>query len=413
MQISTMRRVDRLLGVPVCFFLTIIRNVLERGRVRQPAEPRRIIFVKLAEQGSTVLACQALQHAGELVGRENLYFLAFEENRFILDAMDLVPEQNIITIDQKSLFSVVFSACRAIRAMRRKKVQIAIDMEFFARSSAALCFLSGAKWRVGFHAFFGEASYRGDLVTHRMLFNSRLHTSQTFVSLVQALEVDPGLLPTSPRPVPDLNEEPPPFRPEETELEQVTALIRRETSRDRVPPLLLFNANCSDLLLLRRWPSGRYVELGRRILAKYPELYVGFTGAPSEAAAADGLVRQIGSERCLSFAGKTTLRELLVLYCASRMLVTNDSGPAHFAALTPIDVVVLFGPESPDLFAARTPRNHVLWAGIVCSPCINAFNDRCSPCTDNLCMQAITTDQVFEKVCALYEDQARRRVGSS
>ena len=68
------------------------------------------------------------------------------------------------------------------------------------------------------------------------------------------------------------------------------------------------------------------------------------TGAPSEAAAADTLVSSIGSERCFSLAGKTTLRQLLILYTLAELLITNDSGPAHFASLTPINVITLFGP---------------------------------------------------------------------
>ena len=34
----------------------------------------------------------------------------------------------------------------------------------------------------------GEASYRGDLMTHRLSFNSHLHTSLSFDSLVAALQ---------------------------------------------------------------------------------------------------------------------------------------------------------------------------------------------------------------------------------
>ena len=117
----------------------------------------------------------------------------------------------------------------------------------------------------------------------------------------------------------------------------------------------------------------------------------------------DAFVRRIGSHRCVSFAGKTTLRQLIVLYTLADVLVTNDSGPAHFATLTPVHVVTLFGPETPKLFAARTPRNTVLWAGIACSPCVSAYNNRLSPCRDNRCMQAITVDQVFEAVCRAYE----------
>jgi ADP-heptose:LPS heptosyltransferase len=127
------------------------------------------------------------------------------------------------------------------------------------------------------------------------------------------------------------------------------------------------------------------------------------TGAPDEADAARELTAKVASPRCVSVAGQTTLSQLLALFSISRVLVTNDSGPAHFATMTRINVVTLFGPETPQLFAARTPRNHVIWAGLPCSPCINAFNNRESRCRDNLCMQHITVDEVFDAAMRAYE----------
>jgi ADP-heptose:LPS heptosyltransferase len=167
--------------------------------------------------------------------------------------------------------------------------------------------------------------------------------------------------------------------------------------------LVLLNANASDLLPLRRWPADRYVELARRLLWKYPRLRIAFTGAPGEAAPIDSLVEKVESPRCLSLAGKTTLRQLLALFWLGDVLVTNDSGPAHFASLTPIRTVVLFGPETPRLFAPVSENNHPLWAGLACSPCINAYNDRQTRCTNNVCMQKITVEQVFAQVCSLCE----------
>jgi ADP-heptose:LPS heptosyltransferase len=164
-------------------------------------------------------------------------------------------------------------------------------------------------------------------------------------------------------------------------------------------PVILLNPNSSDLLPLRRWPAPRYAELASRLLSRFPQSLVVFTGSSEEAEAALRLAHAAGSERCISIAGKTTLRQLLVLYTLADVLVTNDSGPAHFAALTPIRVVTLFGPETPKLFAADTPGNTVLWARLPCSPCVNAYNNRQSPCRDNLCMQAISADEVFAEVC--------------
>jgi hypothetical protein len=53
-----------------------------------------------------------------------------------------------------------------------------------------------------------------------------------------------------------------------------------------------------------------------------------------------------------------------------------------------------------------------MWAGLACSPCVNAFNQRVTMCNNNLCMQAITVDAVFEKVkSVLAQRDAERNVG--
>ena len=88
-------------------------------------------------------------------------------------------------------------------------------------------------------------------------------------------------------------------------------------------------------------------------------------------------------------------------------MVTNDSGPAHYSTLSPIDVVTLFGPETPAAFGSLSPRSHLFWAGLPCSPCINAFNDRWSPCQNNLCMQRISVDEVFARACEVFDARQR------
>jgi ADP-heptose:LPS heptosyltransferase len=406
---ARLQRIDRWLGVPACLLLTGLRRVLGSAVPPTAARPRNILFIKLAEQGSTVLAAAAIQQAVDMVGRENVYFTVFAENRFILDVLDLIPAQNVFPIAADTFGRLALSSWQTLRAIRRMRFDAAIDLEFFARSSAAFTFLTGAKRRVGFHTFYGEGPYRGNLMTHRLLYNPYLHTSQIFALMVAALTADPARLPTFGIKPPNLNAGGPIFQPRHAEAGEVRTLLLKETGgRSATAPLILLNANASDLLPLRRWAPERYVALARRLLNEFPDACVLMTGAPAEAAAAENLVAEIGSRRCFSMAGKTTLRQLLVLYSLSDLLVTNDSGPAHFASLTPIHVVTLFGPETPRLFAALTSRNTPLWSGVACSPCVNAYNNRQSPCRDNVCMQQISVDEVF----AAATSSLRQRLGN-
>lgn len=403
-----MRRVDRWIGSPICALLTLLRKL--QAEPDSDGPPSSLVFIKLAEQGSTVLAWPAIANAIERVGRrDRVYFVVFQENRAILDAVDWIDPANVLAIRTDSPIHLVADVFAVVRTMRRLGIDTAIDLEFFARSSAILSFLSGARRRVGFHAFFGEASYRGDLCTHRVSFNASLHTSQAFETLVDALDRSPrelpayGAVPRAPRALPS-------FTPTADELSAVQHLL--DDAGCANAPVVLLNANASDLIPLRRWPTDRYLELARRLLAKYPECRVVLTGAQNEQPAAERLVQEIGSPRCASLAGRTTFRHLLTLYTVSDVLITNDSGPAHFAALTPIDVITLFGPETPAAFGALTPRSHNLRAGIACSPCLNAFNDRQSPCTNNLCMQALSLDYVLDEAIRVYDRRRTERLSA-
>src|SRR3984893_13829543 len=89
--------IDRWIGMFLCGGLSLMR-LLIGGFCPGSAggKPRKILFVKFAEQGSTVLAYQAISRAIGMVGRDNIYFIVFQENRFILDVMNLIPKQNVI-----------------------------------------------------------------------------------------------------------------------------------------------------------------------------------------------------------------------------------------------------------------------------------------------------------------------------
>ena len=54
------------------------------------ARVKKLIFSSLAAIYG-VLAYPAILRAIEMVGRQNVYFVVFEDNRFIFDAMEIIP----------------------------------------------------------------------------------------------------------------------------------------------------------------------------------------------------------------------------------------------------------------------------------------------------------------------------------
>jgi ADP-heptose:LPS heptosyltransferase len=396
----TIKTIDFWCGVPLCFVVTFYEKIRRAitGRRRDDSPPRKMLFLKLTEQGAIVLAYPALRRAVEAVGRSNVWFCVFPEYRPILDLLDVVPRENVIEIRHTSLRTFLYDAARFFLRARRLGIDTVIDLEFFSRASALLCYLSGSSKRAGYHRYTSEYPYRGDLMTHRVQYNPYLHTSHGCLLLVEAVTLgltDPPL-PKIRRPQEPLPR--PRFSPSESQRQRVATLLRAEARRDLEKPFILVNANAGDMLPIRRWDQGRFVQLIRELLATYDRATVLLTGSPSERRAVDDMCRSLPSDRIVNLAGKTDLTDLVTLYSMADVLVTNDSGPGHFAALTDLDCVVLFGPETPQLFAPLGDAVHVVYEALACSPCVNVFNHRFSPCTNNVCMSAISVARVLGEV---------------
>ncbi len=389
-----LQRLDGILGPPLCVIMSAFRFV--NAPMPQDRSPKSIAFIKLGEQGSTVLAIPAIEEAVLRVGRENTYFVVFSENRKILDVLGMIPSENVLEIKTSSLLAFLKSVCSVSLFLRRAELDAAIDLDFFARSSAMLTWMSGARWRVGLHSYFGEGPFRGWLMTHRPRYNPHIHTRRLFHALVKALDQPPSLFPAWEDP----GSLPPPRQLiiSDEALTSIRSKLLEKLRGTELPSLILLNANCSDMIPLRRWASDRFVELARRVLKSHPKAAVVFTGAPVESEQARLLAEEVGSDRCLSLAGKTSLPELFALYSVAQALVTNDSGPAHFASLTSVKIITLFGPETPNLFGPVSEGAISITAGLPCSPCVSAQNNRLSACKNNLCMQAISVDRVFAEV---------------
>ena len=140
----------------------------------------------------------------------------------------------------------------------------------------------------------------------------------------------------------------------------------------------------------------RFVELGRKLLEN-SKITIILTGSIEEKQACEVLLRKINPDRVINFAGKTTFKELITLYSISDLLITNDSGPVHFASTTDIPILALFGPETPKIFGPMSPNAKVISMELACSPCISVFNQKKSYCSDNQCMKQISVQLVISE----------------
>jgi ADP-heptose:LPS heptosyltransferase len=106
---------------------------------------------------------------------------------------------------------------------------------------------------------------------------------------------------------------------------------------------------------MRRLPLESFADLTIRLLED-PDVFIAITGVLSERPDAEYICARVASPRVIDLTGATTLKELLHLFNVARVLVSNDSGPAHLAALTRVHIVVFFGPETPDRYRPKSVR---------------------------------------------------------
>ena len=398
---NTMRRFDYWIGMPICFILSVMYKVQRLIGLKSPKyseKPKNILLIELAEMGSTVLAYPAIKKLKKNYPNSNVYFLLFKHIEASMDLLDVVPKENVITIEVKSVFTLVRDTIKFMIICRQKNIDTAINLEMFARYSAILGYLSGAGKRVSFYRYSQEGLYIGNFVTHKVIYNPHIHTAHSFIALVSSLQSPVNEIPMAKFSISNEKLEVPKIVSDSKSKQNIWKMLKEinpEISENK--KIVLVNPNASKLISIRKWPLENYAKLVKK-LVEDKDVYAVITGVANEKSDAEYITGYVKSKRVIDLTGKTTLRQLVDMFNIGSVLITNDSGPAHFASLTNIHIIVFFGPETPELYRPLTDNCTVMYSNYACSPCVSAFNQRLSPCNDNLCLKSIEVEKVYKTV---------------
>ncbi len=397
MKLQTQRFIDRWVGQLLCSGVSAwVRLVgLFGAPAKLGAAPKNILVILLSEMGSIVLAGPMFAELRRKYPSAAIHVLQLKKNQEVSRLLSLTQPENMHTLDDSSGGSLVRDILKVSLAMRRLGLDAVIDCELFSRVSALLSFSTGAAVRVGFTPHTQEGLYRGSFINHAIPYNPYQHISKQFLSLVDALESDGSMPRNKAARIREL--------PVDTELSVKFSAEELNTYRTQVQAdhpvtthrkLVLMYAG-GGILPERAWPAAHYARVASGLCAA--GFAVGLIGLKDDAQLAQDLMGQIRNDACIDLTGYTrSIRELLMLFHASSLLITNDGGPGHFATVTPIQTMVFFGPETGKLYGPLGTRNKVLESGIACSPCLSAYNHRLTFCDgDNQCLKRIAPDPVL------------------
>ena len=144
----------------------------------------------------------------------------------------------------------------------------------------------------------------------------------------------------------------------------------------------------------KRWLPERFAEAATKISAQSSAQWILF-GMKNDAAIGDQIAAAIG-DHCVNRIGRTTLDQLINELRECRLLLTNDTGTMHLAALLGVPVVAIFGSTEPRLTGPLGNGHIVLRHHVECSPC---FLRECP--IDFRCMKAVSAQEAADAVLSI------------
>lgn len=337
--------------------------------------------------GSIIQSTVLLKNLRKNFPDAEIVFVTTSPNREIIRQIPFVTR--CIEVNDSGFFSLVVSLTKTLLKIRNYYADLFIDLETFSNFAAAITALSHAKFKSG-----TSFSYSG----------SRYHIYDTLVDLQNSETVSENYLQLLPfaedKKSSQLYSFPESENAGQSIFKKVAALTGEKNNK-----FIVINANASDLCTERRWPLENYVSLARLLAHEVPDHIFLFSGSRGEFEFIERIklyADEILQRKLFNTCGLFSFAELSELLGKSNLLITNDSGPMHLALAKGINMVALFGPNSPHQYAANN-NCHFIYHPVPCSPCIHLKIS--PPCHgDNICMKNISVQTVFNSCLALLQN---------
>ena len=138
------------------------------------------------------------------------------------------------------------------------------------------------------------------------------------------------------------------------------------------------------------WPAAYFASLANMITEQWQCKLLLFVG-PGEAELGQSITDLSRAAIINTGPDNIDLSLLKPLIQRCQLLITNDTGPRHFAVAFDVPVVVIMGPTDPRYTDANLDKTLILRRQLDCSPC----HDKTCP-LDHECMTGITPRDVLQ-----------------
>ena len=332
---------------------------------------RRILVLKWSAMGDVVIASAGFESIYRAFPGREIHLHTFPP----WDALfrDDPRFSKVLTIDLRRRDRGLTGIARWVREVKRNRYDVIFDMQSNDRSWLLMCalWLSGSRPRylVGTHRRFPYHLAPPQPVP------SPTHPVEQMRAALQAAGVR-------------LTVEHPVLYPAERHRAQAAALLAEHQVDTSSYAVLLPGSQLTGSL--KRWGAQRYSMLAEALHAQGVTSLV-LVGGPDDLDECRR-VEQGAGPWLVNLCDKTQLLDLVAIIEGSKLVVANDTGPAHIASATLRPMVMICGPTDP---ARVKPRGEHVVALQASVPCINCYRTRCA---HHSCMRLIKPEHVVAKL---------------
>lgn len=153
----------------------------------------------------------------------------------------------------------------------------------------------------------------------------------------------------------------------------------------------------------KRWPAEKFARVADQLADRY-SLSVLISAGPADRPVALA-VRSAMKHKSVNLPEyNVTIGQLKALVRRSRMMITNDTGPRHFAPAFGVPVVTIFGSTDPAWTDTFFEGERIVRAEVDCGPCQKKTCKK-----EHECMDRITPEMVLPAAVDLLDNWSEKR----
>ncbi|MHC5076075.1 MAG: glycosyltransferase family 9 protein [Planctomycetota bacterium] len=264
-----------------------------------------------------------------------------------------------------------------IKQLRAAKYDLIVDLQGLFRTGC-LAWLSGCKKRIGLSEAREFARYfYTDKVSHTQ---KNIHMVDCYLSIVGEIGIQRQessfVLAINPR-----------------DSDSVDKLLRDNKVDQHNYAVLIPGSAHAD----KCWPVENFARIAERIHNEFG-LYIISSGTASEKIITDKL-KTVSKVPIVDFAGLTSLGELVSLIKGAQLVVSNDTGPGHIAAVLNVPLVMIFGRANPARVGPYKREDCI----VAVEPFSRGF--KANSKDPKYHVGNVTIEQVYDRVCQQLKDQ--------